>query len=212
MWNTGNVSVPLCLACGKSKTCFVLSSNSLLYGFVALPDDDFMFVSYNCFFMFRINAKLDGYLGPWPVQTLHSFRIVVLTSVILLIIFINRSIDILIWDNVPIYSWFGRPRPFIPGFYKKLSRKDQQKLQRRAKKNGLGKMVIHYRGRDGKKKLYGAKLFDQPCSLGSLVRWLFILVVHIRCGGPKLKESQVYPRGYGRQVQKLHAQHIVPWI
>lgn len=85
-------------------------------------------------------------------------------------------------------------------------------MQRRAKKNGLGKMVIHYRGRDGKKKLYGAKLFDQPCSLGSLVRWLFILVVHIRCGGPKLKESQVYPRGYGRQVQKLHAQHIVPWI
>lgn len=31
----------------------------------------------------------------------------------------------------------------------------------------------------------------------------------MRRGGPQLRESQVYPRGYGRQVHKIHCEHVV---
>ena len=32
----------------------------------------------------------------------------------------------------------------------------------------------------------------------------------IRKGGPKMKESQIYPRQYGQQVFKIHTEHVVP--
>ena len=41
------------------------------------------------------------------------------------------------------------PRPYTKGLYKRLSRKKQKAMKKRAK----GDMVIHYSGADGKKKV-----------------------------------------------------------
>ena len=33
----------------------------------------------------------------------------------------------------------------------------------------------------------------------------------LRKGGPQLKVSQIYPKGYGKQFQKLHSEWKVAW-
>ena len=54
------------------------------------------------------------------------------------------------------FIWFGSlsakllaPRPYTDGLYKRLSRRKQRAMKKRAK----GKMVIHYEGFDGQKKV-----------------------------------------------------------
>jgi hypothetical protein len=42
-------------------------------------------------------------------------------------------------------------RPYVDGLYRKLSRKKQAKMKKKANKRG--KMVIHYRGQNGVKKV-----------------------------------------------------------
>lgn len=45
-------------------------------------------------------------------------------------------------------------RPWIPLLYKKLSRKAQRSLERRAKKRGKGAMVIKYKNKRGEWRMW----------------------------------------------------------
>ena len=64
------------------------------------------------------------------------------------------AFDVSMWVSTHL-CW---PSPFMAKLYKKLTKKEQRKLKKRAEKNG--KMVIRYRGRDGTKKLSGTKGLD----------------------------------------------------
>ena len=92
-------------------------------------------------------------------------------------------------------------RPYIPSLYKKLSRKQQLKLKEKAEKSGKRPVVIWYKNSRGQWKMPSSQL-----ELG----FVSINAERLRRGGPGLKESQVYPRGYGRQVRQLHCKHVAP--
>ncbi|CAK8986184.1 unnamed protein product [Durusdinium trenchii] len=73
--------------------------------------------------------------------------------------------------------------PWSAGLYQKFTKAQREKLKKRLLKKG-GALVKTYKDKHGKKRVQGTKA---------------------------LKSSQVYPKRYGKQVARLHLDHIVAW-
>eukprot|EP00435_Cladocopium_sp_Y103_P026133 s332_g6.t1 len=70
--------------------------------------------------------------------------------------------------------------PWSGGLYRKLTKAQREKLRKRLQKKGLS-LVKVYRDQRGRKRVQGTKA---------------------------LKSSQVYPRGYGKEVARLHLSYV----
>lgn len=118
---------------------------------------------------------------------------------------------------------FACPRPYAHGLYRKMTKAAREKLKNRLIKKGI-QLVKVYKDQKGKKRVSMPQrtidtfMFPQIASYSisfiypniSMVR--ANLATKLRQGTRALKTTQVYPRGYGKQVANLHLSHIAAWM